>query len=86
MPTKLNELYGDQKLPDVPSTTPYEHDLAHSYWDKQYAQAEYGIDELYPHRSYSDTHPNDYYHHFLNEETGDVNEYLALYGASELFG
>ena len=29
-----NELYGDQKLPDVPPTTPYEIDLAHSYWDK----------------------------------------------------
>lgn len=69
----------------MPPTNPYEHDLAYSYWDKQYAQAEYAIEELYPHRSYSDTHPNDYYH-FLNEETADVNEYLSLYGASELFG
>ena len=37
-PSKLaNELYGDAKLPDLPSSTPYEVALEHSYWDKQYA-------------------------------------------------
>ena len=78
-----NELYGDAKLPDVPPTTPYEHDLAHSYWDKQYAQAEHAIQELYP---YTHTvQPGDRHHHFLSEE-GNESEYLALYGASELFG
>ena len=70
-----NELYGDAKLPDVPPMTPYVHDLPHSYWDKQYAQAEYAIEEMYPHIR----------HHLLNEDDDNLNEYLALYGASELF-
>jgi len=46
-----NELY-DAGLPEVPTMTQYEHDLPHSYWDKQYAQAESGHDMLYPHTNY----------------------------------
>ena len=80
----VNELYGDQPLPDVPPMTPYGHDMPHSYWDKQYAQAEHATEQLYPHDMKHS--PIDYFHHFLNEDSGDVNEYLALYGASELFG
>ena len=78
-----NELYGDRTLPEVPPATPCDHDPAHCYWDKQYAQAEYATEMLHPHDHPSAT---DYYHHYLNEDEGDLNEYLALYGASELFG
>jgi len=57
----VNELYGDAGLPDVPPTTPYEIELAHSYWDKQYAQAESGTQMLYPHTH--ESRPTDMGHH-----------------------
>jgi len=60
----------------MPPTTPYEVDLEHSYWDKQYAQAEYGTQMLYPHG----------HHNMILEDEANEDDFLALYGASELFG
>ena len=37
---------------------------------------------MYPHEH----KPSPSYHHFLNGDEVNENEYLALYGASELFG
>ena len=81
---RKNELDGYGRLPPVPPTTPYEHDLPHSYWDVQYAQAQTAIEMLYPHPHPEETH-EPVYHHFLNSDEPDQNEYLALFGARELF-
>ena len=39
---------------------------------------------LYPHQHEEETH-EPVYHHFLNSEEPNENEYLALFGAKELF-
>merc|ERR1719361_3350053 len=79
-----NELDAYGRLPPVPPTTPYQHDLPHSYWDSQYASAQSAIEMLYPHPHEAETH-EPVYHHFLNSDEPNENEYLALFGAKELF-
>ena len=79
-----NEIDAYGRLPPVPPTTPYEHDFPRSYWDAQYAQAQTAIEMLYPHPHDEETH-HPVYHHFLNSEEPNQNEYLALFGAKELF-